>query len=169
MVSALILVVPEAEPLVGKWRTLYDPVAREGVPPHVTVLFPFKAFGEIDAEDRRALGEVFAGEAAFDVAFRSLGRFPDVVWLAPEPAEPVKRLTAALALRFPDYPLYGGAFAEVVPHLTVAQGEARVLEDVTRELERVLTAPVRSRVADCALYSNEGEGWHERLRFPLGA
>ena len=51
----------------------------------------------------------------------SVGRWPDVVYLAPEPDAPFRRLTAALASAFPDYPPYEGAHEEVIPHLTVAR------------------------------------------------
>ncbi len=169
MVTALILVIPEADPLVSKWRALYDPSAREGVPPHVTVLFPFKPHDEIDTVCTSELAAIFAREPAFDIAFRSLDRFSDTVFLVPEPAGPVKRLIAALGAGFPDYPPYGGIHAEVVPHLTVAQGTERVLEDVAGELRRAMTAPIRSRVEFCALYSSDGADWREKTRFPLGA
>jgi 2'-5' RNA ligase superfamily len=45
----------------------------------------------------------------------------DVLWLDPNPAEPFRRLTEAVGVEFPECPPYGGAFDEVVPHLTVAE------------------------------------------------
>ena len=39
--TALVIVVTVAEPLVGEVRARYDPVAAHGMPPHVTVLYPF--------------------------------------------------------------------------------------------------------------------------------
>ena len=39
--SALLVEVPEAEPLVRQWRMDLDPHAALGVPAHITVLFPF--------------------------------------------------------------------------------------------------------------------------------
>src|SRR5215216_5253276 len=44
--SALIVAVPEAEPLVGGWRLRYDD-ASLGVPAHVTLLFPFMPAEEL--------------------------------------------------------------------------------------------------------------------------
>ena len=40
--SALVVVVPEAEQLVGPFREKYDPSAAAGMPPHITLLYPFK-------------------------------------------------------------------------------------------------------------------------------
>jgi len=68
-----------------------------------------------------AIAEVLFAFAAFEVVFARLDRFPGALWLAPEPAQPFARMIEALMGRFPDYPPYGGAFNEIVPHLTVAQ------------------------------------------------
>jgi hypothetical protein len=46
--STLVVVVPEAEALVGSFRDLYDPVAAAGVPAHITVLYPFKSPDEVN-------------------------------------------------------------------------------------------------------------------------
>jgi hypothetical protein len=40
--TALVILVPEAEALVKAFRERYDPSAAEGMPAHVTVLYPFK-------------------------------------------------------------------------------------------------------------------------------
>lgn len=41
METAVLLRVPEAEPLVREWRAKGDPSAAHGVPAHVTLLYPF--------------------------------------------------------------------------------------------------------------------------------
>jgi hypothetical protein len=50
--SAIIIPIPEAEPIVGPLRLQYDGAARLGVPAHITVLYPFypiqAAIGEIE-------------------------------------------------------------------------------------------------------------------------
>jgi hypothetical protein len=46
--STLVVVVPEAEALVGSFRDLYDPIAAAGVPAHITVLYPFKSPEEVN-------------------------------------------------------------------------------------------------------------------------
>jgi non-ribosomal peptide synthetase component F len=56
----------------------------------------------------------------FDVIFRRTEWFgDDVVWLAPEPDNGFRALTTAVCSAFPDYPPYGGAFTDVIPHLTL--------------------------------------------------
>ena len=61
--TALIVVVPEAEPAVGALRLEHDWSAPLGVPAHVTILFPFAAGAEVEEE---AIAEVVAGFPAFD-------------------------------------------------------------------------------------------------------
>ena len=36
--TALIVPVPEVEPIVGRFRDRYDPAAADGIPAHVTVV-----------------------------------------------------------------------------------------------------------------------------------
>jgi hypothetical protein len=46
-ITALIILVPEAEALVKEFRDKYDHSAAEGMPAHVTVLYPFKTLEHI--------------------------------------------------------------------------------------------------------------------------
>ncbi len=47
------------------------------------------------------------------------------MWLAPRPDRPFRDLTTAVWRRFPEAPPYAGAYAEIVPHLTIGHGAAR--------------------------------------------
>src|SRR3989442_1054852 len=74
-----------------------------------------------DRED--GLEELFAGFEPFDFALTEVRRWPGVLWLAPEPAEPFVALTSALAARYPEHPPYEGEHDVVIPHLTVGHHE----------------------------------------------
>src|ERR1700744_4733736 len=81
--SALLLLVPAAEPAVGEHRARLDASARVGVPAHVTVLYPFLP---------PAL--LFAGFPAFAFTLDRVGWFgDDVVWLGPRDEGPFRALT----------------------------------------------------------------------------
>jgi 2'-5' RNA ligase len=166
--TALVLLVPQAEPLVLDWRQLYDPAAAEGVPAHVTVLVPFMDYERIDDACSRTLRDAVAGTAALDLVFSEIRRFPGTLWLAPEPAKPIAALTERLTARFPDYPIYGGAFAEIVPHLTIAQGDDGVLDKVEAAVRPRLQSPIRARVESCALFAHKPGQWQQMRNFPLG-
>lgn len=61
MESALLVLVPEADPVVGEHRALLDLSARDGVPAHLTVLYPFLPPQRIGPEELTALTRLFAG------------------------------------------------------------------------------------------------------------
>ena len=65
--TALIVAVPEAEPLVGEWRAKHDWSAQHGVPAHITLLFPFVPADEVDEQLLGELRDLFASQPAFDV------------------------------------------------------------------------------------------------------
>jgi hypothetical protein len=92
-----------------------------------------------------------------------------VLYLEPEPAEPLRTLTAALVERFPEYPPYEGVFGtDLVPHLTVAQGEDAVLDAAARHVEPAL--PFRAAVREALLFEEtepDYGAWQLRARFQL--
>lgn len=98
---------------------------------------------------------------AFEVAFPEPRRFPQVLYLAPEPAHRFAALTDALAARLPEWPPYGGAFAELRPHLTVAQA---LLDEAEAEISQRL--PLQARAREAVLLAElEPERWQRRARF----
>jgi hypothetical protein len=126
------------------------------LPPHVTVLWP--APGDV-VDIARVLGPF----GRFDVTFSRLDRFPGVLWLAPEPAEPFVALTEAMVDTFPDWLPYGGSYSSIIPHLTVAQAE---LDETAALIEPLL--PLASRAESVVLYeSADGRHWHEAHTFDL--
>jgi 2'-5' RNA ligase len=118
--SALLVVVPEAELAVGRHRARLDRSARDGVPAHLTVLYPFLRPASIDAPVLASLRGLFAGFPPFAVTLDRVGWFgTEVVWLGPRDERPFQALTSGAFAAFPDCPPYGGRHADVVPHLTI--------------------------------------------------
>jgi len=100
--TAVVVAVPEAEPVVGSWRNELDPAAAWGVPAHVTVLYPFVPPPQLRIETVETLRSTVASVPAFRVTFAETGWFgDDVLWLAPEPAGSLRALTAAVWRAFP--------------------------------------------------------------------
>jgi 2'-5' RNA ligase len=170
--SALLVPVRTAEPLVRAIRERYDPSARAGVPAHVTLLTPFVDPAETGDGLLVELAEFFAACEPFTISFPRTARFPDTLYLAPDPAEPLRRLIEALIECYPGYPPYGGAFAEVVPHLTVAHGaRAEVFDAIAAALR--LGLPVLARIDEALLMAGpvtagRASGpWREVARFPF--
>lgn len=169
--SALVVLVPEAEGLVGPFRARHDAAAVAGMPAHVTLLYPFKPPHEIDAEVRSALRRDFAQFAPFAFTLAALRRFPGTLYLAPEPEEPFRALTLAIWRRFPETPPYGGVHPTIVPHLTVAQpaDEAQfdpIAEAFTATARR--TPPIRAKASEVVLMDTSAGRWERRASFALG-
>jgi 2'-5' RNA ligase len=118
--SALLVPVPAAEPAVGQHRARLDEAARDGVPAHITVLYPFLPPAGIDKTLLAALGRVFAGRAAFQFTLDKVGWFgEEVLWLRPRDTASFTALTDLAFRAFPSCPPYGGRHTEVIPHLTI--------------------------------------------------
>jgi len=170
--TALIIAVPEAEPLVKSWRDRFDSSAAVGVPAHITILYPFKPPHTITPLVQAELRQLFAPFAAFDFALVKLRRFPQVLYLAPSPAAPFQALTQAVYERYPDTPPYGGAFAEITPHLTlVDSGEPDRLNALERDFMYLNGAqlPVRTKASEVLLIDNTSGRWEVRETFRLAA
>lgn len=144
--------------LVDQWRErTCETKPSYGIPPHVTLLFPA-------ASDLEAATAALASFEAFDVTFPRFGRFPGTLFLAPEPAEPFVSMTEALVRAFPDHPPYAGLYAEIAPHLTVAQGD----ELDTAEAALVPALPLRSRASSVVLFEQvAADRWRENAELPL--
>ena len=163
--TALVVPVPEAEPAVRVWRDRFDPAARAGVPAHVTVLFPFLPEPLVDAGTRAALDEIFGSHPSFDVRFEDCGRFPGLLYLAPAPDAPFRRLTEAVVARWPEAPPYGGKY-EPHPHLTVAQSHDDThLDEAEADIRPGL--PFSTRVSKVDLVAYTGTEWQHRTSFAL--
>ncbi len=118
--TALLILAPAAEPAVGGPRASLDPAARDGVPAHLTVLYPFLPPALIDGAALTSLRRLFADFPAFTFALDQVGWFGDTVaWLAPRDDRPFRALTARAFAAFPSWPPYGGEHVDPLPHLTI--------------------------------------------------
>ena len=169
-ITALAVDVPDAEPMVASLREQHDPTARLGVPAHITVLVPFIAPEQVTPAVEDRLERAFGTHPAFDFTLASVGRFPGVAFLAPEPAAHFIALTEAVVREFPDHPPYAGEFSSIVPHLTVAHGGEDDAHTVAIELQKRLATegPVHARCRAVVLLENSTGTWRRKRSFLLG-
>jgi 2'-5' RNA ligase len=167
--SALIVPIPEAEPVVAGLRSRLDRSASWGVPAHITVIFPFLPPEQLTPQVLAAVRLIAAGVPRFFLSLDRVGWFgEEVLWLSPNPAEPFRELTNRFAARFPAAQPYGGEFTDVIPHLTVGH-DVPGLTEAAAEVEAKL--PVRARVTSLRLITGRpepGDSWHPLADFPLG-
>ena len=138
------------------------------MPAHVTALVPFLREDHLTDAVLAQLRELCAGLPVLEVEFRRTSRFASVLYLDPEPSAGLRHLTCAIARRWPATPPYGGAFEDVIPHLTVAHNAAA---DVLANIETDMLArlPVRARLTEACLYVFDGARWQQRANFPFSA
>lgn len=169
--TAVLVLVPEAEPAVAEHRAHLDMAASWGVPAHLSVVYPFVPPADVDNAVLARLAAAVATVPAFDCVFPRTEWFDeDVLWLAPEPDEPFRDLTRAVVAAFPAHRPYGGLYDEPTPHLTVGElrlGSAEQLAAVERAVRAQL--PIDARVDRAVLLGGRpGPGaWRQVQTFEL--
>jgi 2'-5' RNA ligase len=143
--------------------------ASEGVPAHLTLLYPFVEPHQLDDAVRAAIAQAVATIEPFDYDLARAALFPDTVYAAVDPVEPFIDLQAALERAFPAFPVYGPDRPfEYVPHVSIAEGEAaRHAAWAADSAWRAL--PLRRRADRVDIIAKGDDGfWRTRWRIPLG-
>jgi hypothetical protein len=139
--TAVLVAVPEVEAAVARHRTRLDSAASRGVP---------------------AFGCLFARTAWFA---------EDLLWLAPEPDDPFRRLTDAVFRAFPECPPYAGAHGDAPdPHLTLGDLTIGTVADLrAADADVRPSLPLRARVDHVLLMAGapSPDSWHVVGDFPL--
>ena len=161
--SALLIQFPELDRHLMPW---IEETTSDGITTHVTVLVPFLNEPEITEDVLADLRGIFAGFAAFDLTFAKTARFPTVLYLAPEPDQPIRDMIAAVYARWPQCPPYEGKYPDPAPHASVVhEGTEEEYEQARQVLETRL--PLRTRAAAVDLLIFDGSRWNVRERFPF--
>jgi 2'-5' RNA ligase len=161
--TAVVVLFPELEPLIGELRRRHTDDGARGMPPHATLVYPFADSGRV-GDLLAGIRREVSGFAPFEVRFPELARFPQTLYLRPEPREPFIAMTRALELAFPEFPPYGGQFDEIVPHVSIAHGKEALLRAIEAGLARPWpTLPVES----AWLVEDTPTGWRPHTAFAL--
>ncbi len=162
--TCLIVPVLDAEPVIARWLGT-GRIDFDGVPLHVTVMYPFLPARVVGAAEEQRIAELAGAMAPFDFTLTGPRRFPGVQYLAPEPASEFAALTERVRRRWPSCRPYGGAYDAVVPHMTVSFGDDPPVDEAT--LKRDL--PIRASATELWLLDQTPHGWRRRRSFPLGS
>jgi hypothetical protein len=169
--SALLIPVPELESVVRPRLARRTPEMvsddAEETHAHVTLLAPFAAREEITEGVLSELQSFFSDVTPFTFALTSVCAFPGgTVYLSPEPAAPFRALTHALFRRFPEFPPYGGAFDEIVPHLSIPLPEGERLDQLRFVLAPRL--PITAQAREATLFWFEAGNSRSLETYPFG-
>jgi hypothetical protein len=168
-----------AAPLGHGPSALNIPVpAASGVVPgtYITLISPFVAANRIDASLLDAVRDLVSRFEPFDFTLARVDRFPGVMFVAPEPAQPFVELVEAFLAQWPEHPPYAGAFDTVIPHLTVWYEKLRLRPwappggeppGLADEVARSLPIHARATHVDLLAMGPRWR-WSRRASFPLG-
>jgi 2'-5' RNA ligase len=168
--TAIVVVVPEAEPAVDLVRRRHTAAGAEGMPAHITLLYPFIDTNLLVSGRIAQLRDCLASFGPFDGELDRIARFQRlndaILWLAPRASDPFIAMIEALRAEFPEHPPYGGEFESLIPHLTVAiSGDPDVLASIEVDLADRLPIPIR--VEAVTLFEHTQLRWKLRASIPL--
>ncbi|MEO8177262.1 MAG: 2'-5' RNA ligase family protein [Deltaproteobacteria bacterium] len=163
--TSIDLHFPSLGRLLEPWRSASVAVATKGVPPHVSLLYPWRP-PPLSSQDLAALRSAVADCPMFSIQFARVGRFSSsVLFLEPTRDAPLGELMRRIQEAFPDTPPYGGSFSDPTPHLTIAKAQT---ESELARLEREITLalvphlPLTLRVEHIVVMEEGVAGeWHE--------
>ena len=113
----LLLITPQAEPLVGRWRAEHDYAARFGIPAHVTVRTPF-----LPPEQWRDPGlSLLESFLPIEVPLARLENRPGGLVVVVEPDDGLREMTDAIGAHWPALPPHKGNRPDLAYHVTVAR------------------------------------------------
>ena len=166
--QSAVIVRVALPPALDRLRRRSVEDAIDGVPAHVTLLYPFVAPDRLDRGVRATVAMIARHHAAFEYELDGPARWPDTIYASVEPVEPFLAIHHELARAFPDYPIYGRpAPFELIPHVTVAEGE--LVDDPSRMTDPAWsTLPVRRRAVALEVIASDDTGrWRLVWRLPL--
>ncbi len=166
--TGLVIPVPAVQEMVQQWSNRADAVPPVGIPPHVTLLYPFVPPEQVE-EHLDELERFFGAETAFDFSLTEVGWFGrDVVYLRPEPIDLFRGLSERIGRHWPDYPPYGGAHTEPVPHLTIADdGDPAAMEEIAAWAAKPLPIACRADAVWLMVGHPHPPTWSVKARFAL--
>lgn len=168
--TGLILPVPEFEDFIQEHRKHNPAVSPEGVPAHLTLLYPFLPPGRCD-EVHGDVEAFFAEVEPFEFELTEVAWFDDrVVFLAPADPTPFVQLTEQLIARWTQCIPYGGRHAgKHVPHLTLGiEGTPEEMASLAEAAEKLLPVRCRAEQAWLMIGTPHPPEWEVKRRFDFG-
>ncbi|MEU6823379.1 2'-5' RNA ligase family protein [Streptomyces atriruber] len=164
--TAVVIVLPDAAPLLdAAWRI--DPaLVRRGLPAHVSLLYPFVPVSALTDQDEQSVRSLAASFPATDLLLEEVVTAPGFVAVA---VPGLQSIVDAFRAQWPGVRPYEGRFgARPAAHVTVAMGadDPATAADVRAAIGSLL--PLRTRAATVQLVVLTEDGWQPRLTVPLG-
>ena len=161
--SSIALRFEELTEPLDRWRGPTVEVAGLGVPPHITLLYPWRQ-APLQASDIAELEQLLQSFDPFSLCFDRVETFESgVVFLALADERPTRALMKAIFNAFPDTPPYGGEFADPSPHLTVAKCRPEALDQLKDEVSDAFVLPRTFHIQEVVVMEEQTDGqWLNR-------
>jgi 2'-5' RNA ligase len=163
----------ELDDLIGRWRHATVSVAAKGVPPHITLLYPWTP-GPLRDADVDRLGSVIDQQDAFSLQLTGIGMFQRTraLYLAVDESAPLRRMMQGIFSAFPDTPPYRGAFPDPLPHVTIATAaDDEELDTLAEEIAAHVSPhlPIEMAVQEVVIMEEGDDSlWRICATLPLG-
>ncbi|MEU6660087.1 2'-5' RNA ligase family protein [Streptomyces sp. NPDC046821] len=164
--SALVIILPEANPLLEAAAQVTPHLVRKGLPAHVSLLYPFLPTEEVTAGVDAEVRDLAASLRTVETELTDFAEAPGFVGMAVPALRP---LADAFYARWPHIAPYGGRFGQrPEPHVTLVTGASPEEAELVREKVRPLL-PLRVTAWRADLVVRTDRDWRLRLTAPFAA
>ncbi|MGW7100121.1 2'-5' RNA ligase family protein [Streptomyces sp. NPDC054838] len=164
--TAVVVVLPDATPLLDAARRIDPALVRHGVPAHVSLLYPFVPESALTGQDEKGMRSLAASFPAADLLLEELVTASGFVAVTVPELQPIVN---AFRAQWPELRPYRGRFgARPAAHLTVAMGPDNPTASARVRAAVGSLLPLRTRAAAVQLVVLTEEGWRPRFTAPLG-
>ena len=157
----LLLITPDAEPLVGSWRAEHDAAARYGIPAHVTVRTPFLP-PERWRDPELSLLETYL---PIEVTLSRLEDRPGALVVLVEPDDALREITQAVDSQWPTLPPHRDNRPDLAYHVTVVRTPN---DRIRSEASEAIAHQLPLRVTGTEMWASAGS-FEEGLRHAVVA
>ncbi|MET8682849.1 2'-5' RNA ligase family protein [Streptomyces sp. NPDC004732] len=164
--TAVVIVLPDATPLLDAARRIDPALVRPGLPAHVSLLYPFVPESALTDQDEEGVRSLAARFPAADLLLEEVVTAPGFVAVA---VPGLQAIVDAFHAQWPELRPYNGRFgARPAAHVTVAMGpdDPTAAAHVRTAIGSLL--PLRTRATAVQLVALTEEGWQPRFTAPLG-
>jgi 2'-5' RNA ligase len=153
----------------------YTESGAEGMPAHITILFPMFSHEQWNEDSLNLLIESVAPFKPFTFNLTGLNRFQDnnVLFLQPDPVDDIINLTHSVMNAFPHLPPYNGDIPidDIKPHVTIAITETtEELDTIEKQFTREISPhlPIEVNAKELWFVVKEKEQWLCHSRMGIG-
>ncbi|MER5773826.1 2'-5' RNA ligase family protein [Streptomyces sp. NPDC002039] len=164
--TAVVIVLPDAAPLLdAAWRI--DPaLVRRGVPAHVSLLYPFVPESALTGQDEKNVRSLAASCPVADLLLEEVVTESGFVAVT---VPGLQAIADAFRAQWPGLLPYRGRFgARPAAHVTVAMGADNPTTAARVHAALGSLLPLRTRAAAVQLVVLTEDGWRPRFTAPLG-